>query len=105
MAYSANYTVKLRRELVNLVGPDDADVLIANLSDSSGPLASLQPMIGLAKVASGEMSREAYLEQYGHRGPNEFELSLPHPAEDPEWFDRELENYRRSPVDFSVLLQ
>jgi len=105
VAHSANYTLKLRRELVKLVGADDADALISNLGDESGPLASMEPMIGLARVARGEMSREDYLEQYGHRGPNEFELSNPHPAEDPEWFDHELENYRKSPIDISALLQ
>jgi len=105
VAYSANYTMKLRRDLIKLVGADDADALIANMSDSTGTLASMGPMIELAKVARGEMSRETYLEEYGHRGPDEFELSQPRPAEDPEWFDRELENYRKSPVDISALLQ
>ena len=46
---SADYTMKLRRELTALVGPDDASVLISNLSanwgseEDSGLLASLLP--------------------------------------------------------------
>lgn len=105
VAHSANYTMQLRRELSQLVGPDDANELIANLSDGSGPLASLGPVVGMAKVARGEMPRDTYLEEYGHRGPHEFELSIPRPAEDPEWFNRELDNYRKSPADISGLLQ
>jgi pyruvate,water dikinase len=61
-------------------------------------------MAGLAKVAAGEMRRDAYLRAYGHRGPNEFELSVPHPVEDPGWFDRELANLRAMPVDVDALL-
>ena len=53
--HSADYTMGLRRELDNLVGPDDASILIANVGDGNG-LASLGPLAGLAKVASGEMS-------------------------------------------------
>jgi len=33
------------------VGPEDANVLISNLSDESGLLASLGPVIGIAQVA------------------------------------------------------
>jgi len=104
-SHSANYTIRLRRDLTELVGPDDANILIANLGNRSMPLASLGPVIGLAQVVRGEMSREIYLEQYGHRGPHEFELSHPHPAEDPEWFDREIAINRQSPVDVVALLQ
>ena len=101
--HSADYTMGLRRELDNLVGPDDASILIANVGDGDG-LASLGPLAGLAKVASGEMSRDAYLRAYGHRGPNEFELSVPRPVEDPGWFDRELANFQSMPVDVGALL-
>ncbi len=104
VTHSADFTIRLRRELSRLVGPDDANVLIANLSDSSGLLASLGPVAGLAKVARGELSREAYLEQYGHRGPHEFEISMPRPVEDPEWLDQELANLRQSPVDIAALM-
>lgn len=101
--HSADYTMALRRELARLVGSDDANLLIANVGGSDG-LASLGPMAGLAKVAAGEMSRDAYLRAYGHRGPHEFELSVPRPTEDPGWFDRELANFRAAPVDVDALL-
>jgi phosphohistidine swiveling domain-containing protein len=101
---STTYTMRLRRELNELVGRDDAHVLISNLSDRSGLLASLGPVVGIARVAHGQMKREAYLRQYGHRGPHEFELSVPRPAEEPDWVDEQLANFRKSPVDVEALL-
>jgi pyruvate,water dikinase len=96
--------MRLRRELQELVGPDDANVLISNLSDRSGLLASLGPVVGIAKVARGEMDHQAYLEQYGHRGAHEFELFIPRPAEQPGWVDEQLAQFRTSPVDVEALL-
>jgi phosphohistidine swiveling domain-containing protein len=103
--HSADYTMRVRRDLAKLVGRDDADALISNLSDRSGLLASLGPMVGIAKMARGEMDREVYLEQFGHRGPHEFELSFPRPAEDADWLDRQLAQFRQSPVDVEALLE
>jgi phosphohistidine swiveling domain-containing protein len=101
---STAYTMRLRRELNELVGRDDADVLISNLSGSSGLLASLGPVVGIARVVHGQMNREVYLEQYGHRGPHEFELSVPRPAEEPDWVDEQLAQFRKHPVDAEALL-
>jgi pyruvate,water dikinase len=50
------------------------------------------------------MSREAYLMQYGHRGAHELELSIPHPAQDPDWLDQQLAEFANSPVAPEVLL-
>jgi pyruvate,water dikinase len=96
---------KLRRELKALVGAEDADVLLSNVSCEDRPLASLGPVVGLASVAQGELSREVYLEQWGHRGPLETEVSVPRPAEDPTWLDRELDSFSQSPVDVHRLLE
>jgi pyruvate,water dikinase len=107
---STNHTMRLRRALEERVGPDDAHVLISNLardsglSDGSGLLASLAPVVGIVRLARGEMERGAYLEQYGHRGPHEFELSCPRPVEDPHWLDRELAKFRESPVEVEAQL-
>jgi pyruvate,water dikinase len=101
---ATTYMMRLRRDLQELVGPDDANVLISNLSDSSGLLASLGPVVGISKVARGEMGRKAYLDQYGHRGAHEFELSIPRPAEQPGWMDEQLAQFRTSPVDVEALL-
>lgn len=110
VAQFSDYTIKLRRELIDLLGPEDADKVISGLSDStdirdgSGLLASLGPVLGIARVARREIERLDYLAQYGHRGPNEFELSVPRPAEDPSWLDWQLAQFEKSPIDVEALL-
>lgn len=94
----------LRRELVNLAGGVDADTLLSNLSASQEMLASLGPMVGLSKVANGELSRKAYIEQWGHRGELETEAFALRPAEDPSWLDRQLAIFAAAPVDVEALL-
>ncbi len=101
---STAFTMKLRQELTDLVGPEDANILISNLSDESGLLASLGPVVGIAQVASGDMNRATYLEQYGHRGADEFELSVPRPAEDPGWIEEQLAHFDKSPVEVESLI-
>jgi pyruvate,water dikinase len=103
MKLFSDQAVRLDRELTELVGTADANALLSNLSGNE-ELASLGPVLGVARVARGDMSREAYLAQYGHRGPHEAELSAPRPAEDPPWLDRQLEAFHKSPVDVQALL-
>lgn len=106
----SGYTIKLRRRLTELVGPDDADTLISGLSkssdesDGSSLLASLGPVLGISKVSYGKMGRSEYLALYGHRGPNEFELSVPRPVEDSDWLDKQLTQFKKSPVNVEALL-
>jgi pyruvate,water dikinase len=95
---------KLRRELKALVGAMDADVLLSNVSRQDELLASLGPMVGLSRVARGEMSREAYLAQWGHRSALEVEASAPRPLEDPGWLDRQLASFAQSAKDVESLL-
>ena len=80
----------LRRTLAGQVGEEDANLLLSSVSVDGEQLASLGPLLGLWQVAQGEMSREAYLKAYGHRGPHEYELSWPRPAEDPQWLERQM---------------
>jgi phosphohistidine swiveling domain-containing protein len=97
-------TVKLRKELTELVGEADANALFSGLSSEDDLLASLGPVVGVARVAQGKMSRAEYLEKYGHRGPHEAELSIPRPAEDSDWLDEQLTEYAKNPVDVDALL-
>src|SRR5512139_1136173 len=82
----AGPATRLRLELSALVGEADANAILSNLSGASGDLASLGPVLGLAQVAKGRLSRETYLERYGHRGPHEMELFAPGAEDDPAWF-------------------
>lgn len=95
---------KLHDKLVKLVGEADANALLSGYCHEGALLACLGPVYGIAKVAQGEMSRDEYLDKYGHRGPHEAELSYPFPFEDPEWLDRQLEEYKKHPVDVDSML-
>ena len=102
--YSSDYALKLRRDLTELVGAADANILIANLSDPEELLASLGLIAGLSELARGDITLEVYLQRYGHRGPHEFELSVPPPAENSDWLDRQLAELRLHPVDIEGML-
>ena len=77
-------------KLAALVGEADAALLLSGQrveGTEITSLASLGPVVGLARLARGEIDRDVYARLYGHRGSHEIELSLPRPAEDPGWID------------------
>lgn len=92
----------LQRKLAEQVGDEDANLLLSGVSEADEHLESLGLLLGLWQVAHGELSREAYLQRYGHRGLHEFELSWARPAEDPQWMDRQLATL--ADVDVPALL-
>jgi phosphohistidine swiveling domain-containing protein len=114
--HSADYASSLQRDLGKLLGPDDAAALLSSVSAGAGLLssvsagagpellASLGPVVGVSMVARGEMTRQAFLEQVGHRGEEEFEVSKPRFGEDPAWLDAQLAEWRASPLDAGALL-
>ena len=105
VAASSGAQVQLEQDLRDLAGAEDANALLSNLGGvSSTRLESLGPMAGLEQVLRGEMSREAYLEAYGHRGVNEGEAAWPRPLEDPGWLDRQLAEWAETPVDVEPML-
>jgi pyruvate,water dikinase len=100
----AGLTRKLKTELTKHMGEDEANPLLATIS-GTGELASLGPLAGIVKLRSGELSREEYLRRYGHRGTLENELAEPRPYEDPTWLDRQLEEFDKSPIDVTAMLE
>lgn len=96
--------VMVRNNLSKLVGDADANALVSGLSAGTNHLASLGPLVGLAQLAHGEIDRETFAQRYGHRCPHEFEVSLPRPAEDPAWIDKQLAGLRDAPEDVYTLL-
>jgi phosphohistidine swiveling domain-containing protein len=95
---------KLRRDLIRMVGEEDADALLSNVSRESDLLASLGPTVGLWKVYRDHMSRDTYLRQYGHRGPHEGNLLAPGIIDETRWFELQLESFSKAPVDVDELL-
>src|ERR1700733_8653326 len=78
-------------KLAALVGEADAALLLSGQQAEDGTsLASLGPVVGLARLARGEIDRDAFVRDYGHRGAHEVDLSIPRPAEDPGWVDDQL---------------
>ena len=82
--------ITTRKRLQGLVGDAAANALTAGLCARAGQLASLGLLDGLEQVAAGEIDRDTFNRRYGHRGPHEFEISLPRPGEDPNWIDTQL---------------
>jgi pyruvate,water dikinase len=80
----------LQRQLRRQIGPDKAITLLSGVSDDGDRLDSLGPLVGLWQVKTGELSRKAYLQRYGHRSPHEMEVSIPRPVEAPGWLDEQL---------------
>jgi phosphohistidine swiveling domain-containing protein len=96
-------TRRLKTELTKHLGEEEVSALLTTIS-SAGELASLGPLTGLSRLSKGELSREEYLQRYGHRGPHENELAEPRPYEDPDVVDRQLAEFNESPVDVTGLL-
>jgi len=101
----SNVVSKLRSDLHQIVDPDDVIALLSNVSTDDEILASLGIVAGLDKMRRGQMSRGEYVSKYGHRGPHEAELSIPRPAENPNWIDEQLETLEHSTLDVDTLLQ
>jgi rifampicin phosphotransferase len=95
---------RLRQDLTALIGETDANALLSSFSGHADELESLGPLVGLARVQDGSLSREQYLERYGHRGPHEMELSVPDPGDDPDWLEKQLASFNQSRVDVWALL-
>ena len=92
------------RKLTKLVGEADAALLLSGQQAGGTPLASLGPAIGLGRLTRGEIDRDTFAREYGHRGPHEAELSIPRPAEDPGWIDAQVSALRDTVHDADALL-
>ncbi|MEU7983888.1 PEP/pyruvate-binding domain-containing protein [Streptosporangium canum] len=78
-----------RDRLRRMVGEIDAEAMLTG-AGADGELASLGPIVGLQRLAGGEIDRETFARVYGHRGAHEFEVSIARPGEDPQWIDAQL---------------
>ena len=101
----ANFIGKLRRELLNIVSPDDIIALLSNVSTEGEFLSSLGIVVGLDRLRRGKITRDEYIKMYGHRGPHEVERHFARPAENPIWIDEQLDGLENTPVDVDTLLQ
>ncbi|WP_062357082.1 PEP/pyruvate-binding domain-containing protein [Herbidospora yilanensis] len=91
----AGSLIFLRNRLENLVGAADANALTSGFG---AHLESMGPLLGLGEVKRGRLPRQEYAHRWGHRCPDELELSAARPGEDPEWVDRELAGLSEDPI-------
>ena len=77
--------VTTRKRLQEMVGPAGANAVTADLGGGSQQLASLDLLKGLDQLDAGTIDEATFNQRYGHRGPHEFEISLPRSGEDPVW--------------------
>ncbi|MFI6326288.1 PEP/pyruvate-binding domain-containing protein [Nonomuraea sp. NPDC050556] len=84
-----------RDKLHKMMGEVDAEAMLTG-ANADGELASMGPIVGLGRLERGEITRAEFAELYGHRGPHEFEVSIPRPGEDPAWFDAQLEGLHKT---------
>ncbi len=99
-----NALVMVRQALKKQVGEADADALLTGLHSGTRRLESLGPLVGLEQLSRGEIDRSTFAREWGHRGPHEFEVSLPRPAEDPAWIDKQLAGLKEAKQDVTALL-
>ncbi|MEV0614008.1 PEP/pyruvate-binding domain-containing protein [Nonomuraea sp. NPDC050404] len=96
--------VYTRQRLRRMMGEVAAEGMLTGVNND-GELASMGPVLGLARLARGEITRDEFARSYGHRGPHEFEISIPRPGEDPEWIDAQLAGLRDLTDDTEALLE
>ena len=100
----ANLISKLRGDLLKIVSPDDTVALLSNVSSEDEFLSSLGIVVGLDRLRRGKLSLEAYLQNYGHRGPHEVEMYIPRPAENPSWIEEQVDGLEGALLDVDTLL-
>ncbi|MBQ9383919.1 MAG: phosphoenolpyruvate synthase [Ruminiclostridium sp.] len=89
---------KTRERLERICGTELADKLMSDCS-GSGSIESLGPLLGIADIIAGKMTREEYTLKYGHRDADEMELSIPFPYESKDFPDNVIEEHKRSGID------
>jgi hypothetical protein len=99
-----NPYIAARKMMIELIGQDQSDILLAKLVGGTGNITSLGSLIGLQKLAAGELSRSDYTMLVGHRPSREDELSIPRPYEDPQWIDKRLAEYNVNPIDYEAMV-
>jgi pyruvate,water dikinase len=79
------------------LGEERAKAAVGELSLGAHPPADADLASGVRQLAERRIDRAAFLERFGHRGPNEMELAQPRWAEDPAAVDRLLTGTPESP--------
>ena len=87
-----------REKLVEVCGAELADRLLSDCSEN-GNIESIGTLLAIDDVIQGKMTKEEYVNRYGHRHANEMELALPYPYEEPNFPDNVIEDYVSSGIN------
>lgn len=85
-----------KKRLAKVCGEELANELC---SGGVGTLDSMKPLLLLEDVINGDISREEYKKQCGHRHVNEMELSAPYPYESPDFPENIIDEHIKSGVN------
>jgi rifampicin phosphotransferase len=78
----------LEQQLGKPLGPERARAVLTELSQGARPDPEADLPGAIRDLAAGKLSRDEFLRRFGHRGPDEMELSSPRWAEDPSPLDK-----------------
>lgn len=99
---------RLHPWLRKYVSDASANALITGAHSQQEGLASLEQLTRIHELAKkdepGDFAHDDIARRFGHRGPDELELSAPRPGEDPQWVDRQLARSLDAP-DIESLFQ
>lgn len=87
-ALAAMARLHVQRWLTRKLGPERAREAVNDLSMGIRPDAEADMLGALEGLMAGPIDRKTFLERFGHRGPDEMELSSPRWSEQPEALDR-----------------
>jgi pyruvate,water dikinase len=73
----------LEQQIGKALGPERARAVLAELAQGARPNADADLAGAVRDLVAGNLARDDFLRRFGHRGPNEMELSAPRWAEDP----------------------
>lgn len=85
-----------KKKLSDICGEELANELC---SGGAGTLDSMKPLLLLEDVIRGNLSKEEYRKQCGHRHVNEMELALPYPYERSNFPDDMIEQHQKNGID------
>ncbi|MEX0702603.1 MAG: PEP/pyruvate-binding domain-containing protein [Planctomycetales bacterium] len=88
----------LEAKLVLLLGEQQGQELVAELTSGLDGDTTMEQNILLARVAAEQATLDQFLDSYGHRAVGEMELANPRWREDPSYLDNLLAMYRRTAV-------
>jgi pyruvate,water dikinase len=87
-ALAALSLASLEQKLGLVLGPARAKELARELVMGVRPPPDADLAAGVRDLVTGDLSREDFLKQFGHRGPEEMELSRPRWGEDPSTLEQ-----------------